>query len=254
VTAGVAALAFAGARLAFGNRAGGSDVALDVERGLRPIMRREIGREGTVVSEPAVTGALAAILARLGPNLAPMPLEPELIVVDSPVVNAAALPGGIICVYTGLLRALETPGQLAGVVAHELGHVERRDATTALVRDLGMAAIASAVSGGGQTAAQSLLAAAIDLRYSRAAEQRADRRALELLREADLDPGVFADALEHLAAVTRSTPELLRWFDPHEDVAARVARARAASLPGPHRPLEVDWRAVQSALPSASRP
>lgn len=250
--AAFAALAFAGARLAFGDRVGVPDVAVEVERGLRPIMRRQIALEGTVVEEQVVTGAFSALLARLGPGLGTLPLEPEVVVIDSPVVNAAALPGGIVCVYTGLVRTLETPEEMAAVLAHELAHVESRDAVTQLAREIGMAAIASAVSGGGGTAAQSLLRAAIDLRYSRTAEDRADLRCLELLEEAGIDAGAFADALERIAEVGKRTPDLLRWLDSHSDIDARIAlaRSRSMSATGSRRPLDVDWRAVRSGLPS----
>jgi predicted Zn-dependent protease len=119
-----------------------------------------------------------------------------------------------------------------------------------------MAAIASAVSGGGETAAQSLLRAAIDLRYSRAAEDRADLRCLELLDAAGIDARVSGDALERIAEAGRRTPEHLRWLDPHTDVDARIARARShtTSSAAPPRALDVDWRAVQAGLPSVFGP
>ena len=173
-----------------------------------------------------------------------------MVVIDSPVVNAAALPGGIVCVYTGLIRTLETPEEMAAVLAHELAHVERRDAVTGLAREIGMAAIASAVSGGGETAAQSLLRAAIDLQYSRVAEDRADLRCLELLERAGIDTGAFGDALERIAEVGTRTPDLLRWLDTHTDIDARIARARSRSTSATRPPLDVDWQAVRSALPS----
>jgi predicted Zn-dependent protease len=252
VLTAAAVLAFAVARIGFGGRVGAPDVTLEVERGLRPIVRRQIELEASVVEDQVVADAFSALLDRLEPGLGALPLDPEVIVIDSPVVNAAALPGGIVCVYTGLIRTLETPGEMAAVLAHELAHVERRDAVVQLAREVGMAAISSAISGGGGTAAQSLLRAAIGLHYSRAAEDRADRRALELLERAGIDAGILGDALERIAEAGRRTPELLRWLDTHSDVDQRIARARSrsSSAAASHPLLDVDWRAVQSALPS----
>jgi predicted Zn-dependent protease len=226
------------------------DVGVEVERGLRPIMRRQVALEGAVVEEPVVAGAFAALLARLRPAFGPLPLEPEVVVVDSPVVNAAALPGGIVVVYAGLARTLETSEEMAAVLAHELAHLERRDAVTQLAREVGIAAISSAISGGGETAARSLLRTAIGLRSSRVAEDRADHRCLEVLERAGIDPAAFADALERIDQTGKRAPELLRWLDPHSDIDARIARARSRASPGPGQPLDVDWRTVTSALPS----
>lgn len=253
---GLAAVAFGVARLAFKGRTRMPDVGLELERGLRPIMRRQVSLEGAVVDDPAVTGAFAALLERLGAGLGTLPLEPEVIVVDSPVVNAAALPGGIVVVYAGIVRTLETPGEMAAVLAHELAHVENRDAATSLARNVGLAVIASVISGGSDTAAQSLLRSAIDLKYTRAAEDRADRRCLELLDAAGIDPAVFADALELIADAGDRTPELLRWLDTHSDIDARIARARsfAGTAAAPRRALDIDWRAIQEGLPSVFDP
>lgn len=235
------------------------DVGLEIERGLRPIMRRQVFLEGAVVERLAVSEAFATMLERLRGGLGDLPLEPEVIVVDSPVVNAAALPGGIVVVYAGIVRTLETPEQMAAVLAHELVHVENRDATTLLARDVGIAVLASAVSGGSETTAQSLLRSAIRLKYSRTAEDRADERCLELLDAAGIDPAAFAEALELIADAAERTPELLRWLDTHSDIDARIERARSfAEAPGAgadaaavsRRPLDVDWRAVQADLPS----
>jgi len=250
VLVALAGLAFAVSRFAFGDRVGVPDVGVEIERGLRPIVRREIALEGTVIEDPIVADGFATLLARLRPALGALPLEPEVVVVESPVVNAATLPGGIVVVYTGLVRTLETPEQMAAVLAHELVHLEHRDPVTQLAREIGMAAIFSAISGGGETAAQALLRSAIGLRYSRVAEDRADRGCLEVLARADLDPGAFADALERIVEAGERAPELLRWLDPHSDVDARIARARSRSAPHAPRPLDVDWKAVRSVLPS----
>jgi predicted Zn-dependent protease len=232
------------------------NAGVEIERSLRPIMRRQVTLEGTVIEAPAVTAAFASMVDRLGAGLGELPLEPEVIVVDSPVVNAAALPGAVVVIYAGIVRTLQTPEQMAAVLAHELVHVENRDAVTALARDLGIAVITSAVSGGSESAAQSVLRSAIDLKYTRAAEDRADRRCLELLDAAGIDPRAFADALALIADAGDRTPELLRWLDTHSDIDARITRARsfAGTASTPRRALDIDWRAVREGLPSVFDP
>lgn len=84
------------------------------------------GKAAKLCTAPAGSAALQKLVA---PYLAvaqtPLPVTIE--VVDVGVPNAFALPGGHILVLRGLIDKVETPEQLAGVIAHELGHVAHRD-------------------------------------------------------------------------------------------------------------------------------
>ena len=66
----------------------------------------------------------------------PMPLHP--LVVRQPEANAITLPGGYIYVFQGLIDKAETPDELAGVIAHEVGHVAHRDGTRAVLQAAGL--------------------------------------------------------------------------------------------------------------------
>jgi predicted Zn-dependent protease len=112
-------------------------------------------------------------------------------------VNAFALPGGRIGVYTGLLQVAETPDQLAAVIGHEVAHVvaqhhnERVSQQFATEQGL---ALASALAGGGATQ-QSLMAllglgaqVGVLLPYSRIQETEADKIGLDLMAQAGFDP------------------------------------------------------------------
>lgn len=100
------------------------------------------------------------------------------------VVNAFAAPGGYMVVMSGLIERADGPEELAGVMAHEMGHIVHRHSVKALLRAYGFGLITKLVVGGfssdvGQIAdAGGLLLA---LRHSREAEREADRTALQLL-------------------------------------------------------------------------
>ena len=246
----LAALAFGGARLLFNKQV--PNVNIGIERSLKPMMRQQVALEGGIVDAPAVTAAFTALLERLKPALGTLPLEPEIIVIDSPVVNAAALPGGLVCVYSGLARTLDSPEEMAAVLAHELAHVANRDAMALLARQLGIATVAAAISGGNESVAQSILRTAINIRYTREAEDRADAMGMDFLERAGIDPGALGDALSRMSEVRGKTPELLKYLDTHSDVSTRIERshARSRAFSGQRRPLSVDWSAVRKALPS----
>ena len=68
----------------------------------------------------------------------PLPIPLDAVVVRQPENNAITLPGGYIYVFRGLLDKAETPDELAGVIAHEVGHVANRDGTRAVMQAAGL--------------------------------------------------------------------------------------------------------------------
>ena len=110
-------------------------------------------------------------------------------VYDLPIVNAFALPGGRIVVSGKLIEAANAPDQLAGVVAHELGHVAHRDPEAQLLRAAGLQVLIAFFTGGsGGDALGGLAGTLAILRYSRDAERAADAYAVDLLTKAQIDP------------------------------------------------------------------
>lgn len=184
-------------------------------------------RKGARVCEtPAGRAALDAltrpILARITP-VVPVKVE----VIDFPVPNAFALPGGQVLITRGLLDKASGPNRVAAIFAHELGHVQNRDS----LRRLGEAASLSFLFGvvigdfSGSTLAIAVGRGLIDASYSRGAETRADAFAAEILRGDGRAPVELADALEE---ITRDQPDLgvLNWFSTHPDTEKRIAALR----------------------------
>lgn len=125
------------------------------------------------------TTAGDAALAKLSTSLtgvSDFPMPTDIAVLKSETVNAIALPGGRIYVFEGLLDAAKSPDELAGVIAHELGHVDNRDGLRKLLQTGGssflLGLLFGDVTGGAAIvfAAQTL----VDSRYSRDAERNAD--------------------------------------------------------------------------------
>jgi predicted Zn-dependent protease len=111
----------------------------------------------------------------------------SLKVYDLKIINAFTLPGGRIVLTRDLIDAAKTPEELAGVVAHEVGHVYHRHPEAQLVRSMGIELLLRIASGGGDTISGFAGLLAI-LRYSRDAEREADSYALNALANAAIDP------------------------------------------------------------------
>lgn len=116
-------------------------------------------------------------------------------------VNAFALPGGNVVVYTGLLRAAKNDSEIAGVLAHEIGHVEKRHTLKRVLRSASWFALFNIAVGGLDTNSAVVLAKAIDLeglRYNRDQEQEADLTGIRIAYKADYNPAGLIEIFERI--------------------------------------------------------
>lgn len=142
--------------------------------------------DGKLCATSRNNALLRALAARLMQGNPEAPLF-ELKVYDIKILNAFALPGGRIIITRKLIDAAQAPGEVAGVLAHEIGHVYHRHAEAQLVRAMGIELLLQIVSGGGDTISGFAGLMAI-LRYSRDAEREADTYAQDMMVKAAVDP------------------------------------------------------------------
>ena len=142
---------------------------------------------------PAGMAALQKMSARLL-KASGSKKEFRIDVVPMSLVNAFAVPGEQIVVTRGLLKMVDGPDELAGVVAHEIGHGLELHPETSLVRALGLTAVFSFVFGGSDIGGNlgSAGSVLVQLNYSRRAEFEADEQAIRILKRADVSPEGFA--------------------------------------------------------------
>lgn len=162
---------------------------------------------GGVYDDPKVTGYVAQIGGRLAANSELPNARWTFTVLDSPVVNAFALPGGYVYVTRGLIALANDEAELAGVVGHEIGHVTGRHTAQRVTRaqqanifgvlaSIGAAAAGidpSLVGQAAQVAGQGYVA-----NYSRSQELEADQLGIRYLSRTGYDPYAQADFLGHL--------------------------------------------------------
>jgi predicted Zn-dependent protease len=104
-------------------------------------------------------------------------------------LNAFAMPGGIVVIHTGLIAATKRPEELAGVLAHEIQHVELRHSIRGMVKELGLRGLWSAVTGDiGATLAGKAALEMTSLKFSRDDESEADDKGFDALVAAGIDP------------------------------------------------------------------
>lgn len=181
------------------------------------------------------TRAVEALGARLSAGSA-YPYRFHL--VEDPAVNAYALPGGIVVVHSGLLQATRTPEELAGVLAHEIQHVELRHGLEGLIKQAGLSLGWALLTGDwGSSVAGEAARELLGLRFSRVAEREADHRGFERLVRSGIDPSGMARFFETLAAhapeAGRPLPALLSTHPASAERSAEL-RQRLVALSGRH--------------------
>jgi predicted Zn-dependent protease len=155
--------------------------------------------------------------------------------VNSPEVNAFAIPGGHVFVNRGLIEHADVVSELAGVLGHEIAHVTERHGLETLekqqraniflqlvywVLDREPGALEQVVIQGG--------GAAVFAKYGRDAEREADQRAVETLAVAGYDPDGIATFFEELLREQPDSPASFdQWFASHPTSAERVQNTRA---------------------------
>lgn len=121
--------------------------------------------------------------------------------VHSETINAFALPGGNIVVYSGILKDMKHEGQLAALLAHEVSHVVHRHSVKSMMRELAGSIVLNLVLGDAGAMAGTLASQAEGFRglsYSRSLETEADLKGLEILINNNIDPQGMTDLLQHL--------------------------------------------------------
>ncbi len=173
---------------------------------------REVGAEqhpklvkefGGAFDEPKITGYVSELGNRLARRSEMPGLDWSFTVIDSPIVNAFALPGGYIHVTRGLVSLAENEAELAGVLGHEIGHVTARHTAERYGGSVlaNVAGLAGAIFLGRQAAQAINTLSAVALQsYSRSQEFEADTLGVRYLRRTGYDARAMATFLDKLRA------------------------------------------------------
>jgi predicted Zn-dependent protease len=199
---------------------------------------------------PAVT-ALGEMTQRLIEQIPNNPYKFEVTVVKSDVINAFALPGGYVVVFTGLMKKAESGEEVAGVLSHELNHVLQRHGLERILKSLGLLTVVAIVLGDQQGLVGMMKQLGVELltlKFGREQETEADLTGLQLLQRAKIDPSGMIRFFERLSENDEGRME---WLSTHPMSTARAERLKTelAALPKKlPEPFMFDWKQVQASL------
>ena len=224
----------------------GDELSLASERQLGERIVAELYRDPSYVQDPVLQEYAQGVLDRLvQASLARGEMTPEMherfawkiLLIRDRSVNAFALPGGFFGLHLGLLAVVDTPAQLASVLAHELSHVTQRHISRLIAQDkratplmIGAMILGAIVAGRSPDAGQALmvggqaLAVQNQLNFSRDMEREADRVGFSLMQPAGFAPQGFVQMFDKLQAANRLNDNgSWPWLRSHPLTSQRIA-------------------------------
>lgn len=228
-----------------------SRIPVEWEQKLGEAAYRDFLSHQDVMKEGPAVKAVEEMTQRLAEQIPDSPYKFQVTVVKSDVVNAFALPGGYVVVFTGLMKKAESGEEVAGVLGHELNHVLQRHGMERIVKNLGVMTVVAIIVGDQQGLIGLMRQVSVELltlKFDRAQETEADLTGLQLVYRAKIDPHGMITFFQRLSEKDEGR---LEWLSTHPMSSARADRLKAELAALPKRtpePFTFEWSAVQSAL------
>jgi predicted Zn-dependent protease len=219
---------------------------------------RQINQQMPMLNDQATVNYVNQIGQQIAQIADPRGIRYHFYVVNSDVVNAFALPGGYVYINRGIIERADNVSELAGVLAHEVGHVAERHSIEQLQRaqnaNLGLNVLYGVLLGrapsGVEQAGIQVGGSAVFAGYTRDAEREADAVAVGYMMRAGYNPNGLPSFFQELLELQQRQPSRVeQWFATHPTTQERVANSQAAiaRTPGANASnLVTDTRAFQN--------
>ena len=172
--------------------------------------------------------------------------------VDQDEINAFALPDGHLIVFSGLIRDCRNEAELAGVLGHEIAHIERKHVMKKLAKELGLTVLVSATAGGHHNSEilKETVRVLSSAAYDRSLETEADQTSVQYLIKAGIDPRPFAHFLARMPKEMDQDPSGIFSASTHpdSDIRAKEILEQIGNQKFDSQPVlsEDEWNSLKS--------
>lgn len=187
------------------------------------------------------TTQILRALGELKHLLSEKDLEYELFYSDSKEINAYALPGNMIVINRGIIMECDTPEELIGVIAHEIGHLKMKHHTDQLLATLGLELLLAGSSSTAGEVSKILTQSA----FSREMETEADDFAIKKMKELNISPNYLAKLFKKMYKKTEYIPEFL---NSHPGINNRISKFSSYPFEESSLEFSFDWTKVKNSL------
>jgi len=225
-------------------------ISLENEEELAEFLNEYLLEDLEFVESQELDSALGVIFDRLIVNMDTVTYDYELHVIRDEQVNAFTSLNGNIYVFTGLLETLESPEELAIILAHEIGHAEGKHVVEKLVTAIGMETLFIIMAGGDPVLISELAKMAISTSFDRHNEEEADDFALDLAVKSEINPRRLGQFFLRLKSDNSDILDGLEFLRTHPMDNDRIKRSAEHQLPKgfTEKPIDIDWVEVQELL------
>lgn len=211
------------------------------ERDLAELIMEDLEDVYDFYDDSVVNELLTPITTRLLDSLNPQQYEYKFHLIDaSNEVNAFATIDGHVYVFSGLMKFVDNPEQLAGILAHEIGHHENGDLVDRLMKELGLSVLAAVLTGGDAVMISEITKLLISSGFDRKQEREADEFAYQLMVKAQINPARLAHFFTKLKAEEKAYPDDLEIIMTHPNSKNRITGALSHPLPENFEEKEFD--------------
>ncbi len=222
-------LFYSAGRVDWMKRLGVPEISASTEKKIGDLFWESISQTEEEITTDSVTDRVNNLIEilRLSNNFSANELKVH--VVENPINNAFAMPGGHLVVYSGLLDICENDEELAGVLCHEMAHIRKKHVMKKLRNEIGLSLLLTIGTGNSDPG---LIRQTVKMlgskAYERDMEKVADLTAVDYMLNAKLDPEGFVSILEKFAANEKKsdTDTISEWISSHPDTGERIAYIR----------------------------
>lgn len=203
-----------------------------------------------VLKNELIDSVVWAVSAHLQKQIEFSEYDYKIQVLDNPEINAFTIPGGRIYVFKGLLKFCDSAEHLAAVLAHEMGHIEKRHTVSKLVKEFGLKIIFSMAMGGDSVLFSELGQTLLSSKFDRSQEKEADQFALELLENTQISPTSIASFFRKLNRENLDYNEKMEFLMTHPHNNSRIKTSLEYETENNFTPklLDIDWDRIKNAL------
>lgn len=230
-------------------------ISLQQEQALGHLWLRQLRSYQPTLDNPELTTWLADTIYQLVPHANLQIPDLELVIVDSPVLNAFAVPGGIVGINYGLFLYTDDEDELSSVLAHELAHLSQRHfarqveaaqrqnpiALATLLASIVLIATNNPDAGFAGLISSQAATLQNQLAFSRDFEREADRMGMQIMVNSGLDAHAMPDMFDNMLGANRYQSTALEFLMTHPLTATRVADAGNRAEQHPTKPRRASF-------------